>query len=154
MSIAIQRHDWVNAFLGMLDASVHLTEEEQGPTFSVLRGLCDTLDIPGRGVPQHVPVAVALEAEAHLFTDAMAGPRQSGVVRPVGYARDHHIVLPLETWVQAFMNMLESAYPDLGPMERMSARKVFAELLIALGLPERAVHYYPYEVIQVYLETL
>jgi hypothetical protein len=149
----IERHDWINTVLGMLDASLHLTEEEQAPTLSILRQLFDNLDIPGRGQAAVLPVSVALESDAKLFTDVMAAPRISGFSRPIRAVSQFDEVIPLEAWVQGFVAMICASYPDLNPYERLEARKVFTELLMALGIPERAAQYYPDEIIRAYIET-
>jgi hypothetical protein len=50
--------------------------------------------------------------------------------------------------------MLTSAYPDLNPVERVKAMTVFTELLVAIGVPDRAVYCYPDEVVRAYQDTL
>jgi hypothetical protein len=153
-TIDVERYHWVNTMLGMLDGAFHLTEEEQAPTLQILRGLMDALDIPNRKVPESVPAGVALEADASIYTEVLAGTRAAGVNRPIRAAVDSDPFVPLETWVQALVAMLTSAYPDLNPVERVKAMTVFTELLVAIGVPDRAVYCYPDEVVRAYQDTL
>jgi hypothetical protein len=140
--------------LGMLDGAFHLTEEEQAPTLQILRRLMDALDIPGRSTPDSVPAGVALEADARVYSEVLAGARSTGIIRPIRPAGDADPFVPLETWVQALVTMLTSAYPELNPVERVKAMTVFTELLVAIGVPERAVYCYPDEVLRAYQDTL
>jgi hypothetical protein len=149
----VERHDWVNALLGLLDAAFHLTEEEQAPTIQILRKLLDDLGIPGRSEPAAVPAAVAVEAAAHVFSEAMAGHRNVGLLRPIRETTPLDEEVTLDVWVEALVSMLGAAYTDLTTMERIYALKVFTELLVAIGVPDRAAYYYPDEVIRAYLEA-
>lgn len=153
-TVDVGRHDWVNAILGMLDGAFHLTVEEQAPTLSILKSLMDALDIPGRRDPESVPAGVALEADAGVYSAVLASERATGILRPIRAADDYDPFVPLETWVQALVTMLTSAYPELNGVERVKAMKVFTELLVAIGVPDRAVYYYPDEVLRAYQDTL
>jgi hypothetical protein len=140
--------------LGMLDSAFHLTEEEQAPTLLILRRLMDALDIPGRRDPDSVPAGVALEADASVYSELLAATRTTGITRPIRRNGDSDPFVSLETWVQALVSMLTSAYPELSPVERVKAMTVFTELLVAIGVPDRAVYHYPEEVLRAYQDSL
>lgn len=145
-----QRHHWLNTIVGTLDAAFYLTDEEQFVTIDIVRRLLEALNIPDRSTPSRLPAAVALEAASGFYTNGLYGPRESGLERPVRPANGGDIVVSVETWCQALMSMILSAYPDLEPLERVIATKVFSDLLAGIGLPHRAAAFFPDDVVRAY----
>lgn len=149
----IERHHWVNTYVGLLDLAFRLSEDEQYYCASMLVQLLDHLDIPARGAPAQVPAAVALEAESGFYTVALYGPRDSGVTRPVREVGEGDIPVSIEAWRQMLLSMATAAYPDLAPIDRMLAAKVFTDILVGIGVPQRAASAYPEGLVRAYHET-
>lgn len=146
------RHHWLNALVGTLDAAFRLSEEEQFHVLGIISELMDALDIPFRADPEKLPSAVAHEITSGMFAKQLSAPRSSGLVRPVRPVSSADIVVSVEAWRTALLNMLLTAYPDLSPAERMMTTKVFDDLLAALGVPERLATFFPGEVVAAYRE--
>jgi|GEM_PF-3570708 len=138
-----QRHHWQTTLVGLVDAAWHLTDEEKFHTSRVIGHLLDVLSIPDRGPAAELPIEVALECEAGLFTRALAGPEESGVVRPVRRADPRAEAVEIAAWRDAFLGMLLRAYPDLDGLERLAAVRAVDDLLAALGASERAIYWVP-----------
>jgi hypothetical protein len=147
----LERHHWLNTLVGMIDGAFHLTDEEQYFTIDIVRRLLDALGIPGRSVPRQIPAAVALEVAAGHYTEQIRSGRDAQLTRLVREATERDLVVSIEAWSQALVSLLLSAYPDLHPMERVVITKVFADLLAALGLPDRVATHFPDSVIRAYL---
>lgn len=152
MSINAERHHWINTIVGILDTAFHLSDEEQYFTVEILRRMLGALEIPGRSQPNRLPAAVALEVTSDFYNRQLHGTRRAGVRHPVRAATGNDLVASVESWRQALMNLLISAYPDLDPVERMLIAKVFNDLLVALGLPDRAASFFPEDVVRAYQE--
>lgn len=142
------RDDWLNTYVGVLDQAFHLTETEQVYVISTLLGLLEVLRVPERSDPVTLPPAVALEVSDRFYTRLLDGPRSSGVVRPVRFATGSDIVVSVEAWKEALVEMLTIAHVDITPSERLMAAKVFVELLAAIGVPGRAASFFPDEVVR------
>lgn len=149
----VERHHWVNTFVGTLDAAYHLSEEEQYYCSTMIVQLLDLLDIPGRAEPEQLPAALALEMETGFYTVALFGPRDSGLVRPVRAVGNGDMPVSVEAWCQLLVSMLACSYPDLDPADRMIATKVFADILAGIGVPRRAAASYPEGLVRAYWET-
>jgi hypothetical protein len=143
----VERHHWLNTFLGILDAAFHLTDEEQAHVIVVLRDLLAAVRVPDRGEPVELPAALALEVTSNFFTVSLAGPRDNRTERPVRFADRTDLVVSLEAWRDALMGMLLVAYPDLLPVEKLLLSKYFTELLTGIGVPARAPEFLPSEVV-------
>jgi hypothetical protein len=149
-STRVERHHWLNTFIGILDAAFHLTEIEQAQLITVLRDLLVAVRIPDRGEPQEIPAALALEVTSNFFTISLAGPRDSGVTRPVRAATAGDVVVSLEAWRTALVGMLTVAYPDMFPAERLLVDRVFTDVLAGIGVPQRAAEFLPGDVVRTY----
>lgn len=149
----VERHHWVNTYLGILDAAYRLSDEEQLYCSSMIVQLLDLLDIPGRGTPETLPAALSLEVEGGFYTITLFGPRDSGVRRPVRAADGADIAVSVEAWCQMLVQMLLSAYPELSPPDRMIAAKVFTDILTGIGVPNRAAAAFPEGLVRAYRET-
>lgn len=145
-----ERHDWLNALVGTLDIAFHLTDDEQYLVASIVRQLLDGLNIPDRGDPQVLPTAVALEAAAHIYSEQLGVGRDHGLARTVRAAQQLDVVASLATWREALLGMLLTGYPDITGVERAIALKIIAELLVGIGVPDRAAAVYPDDVIRLY----
>lgn len=145
-----RRHHWVNTLVGVLDASFALTVEEQFYATVAVTRLLDTLDIPGRGEPLELPAALAAETSAGVFGAAMAFDRPMVAAAAL---RPGMVTVDLADWRDALCRMLFRAYPDLRPEERLYAVKAFDEVLVALGLPNRAPVFIPEDVVSAYGEA-
>lgn len=150
MSAGIERHHWVSTIVGILDGAFALTDEEQFLTAAIVRGLLDRLDIPGRGQAAELPVAVTLEATGGVFSSQLAAGR------PVLRTRSRvatHVNVALEDWRDMVCRMIFRAYPNLAPEERFFAVTTIDEMLMSLGLPDRAPAFIPADVVSVYSEA-
>lgn len=150
---AVQRHHWLNTIVGILDSAFYLSEVEQLQVIGYVRRLLEALHIPERSVPRVVPAPVALEAASKFYTVVLAGPRVSGIerrVRPVGSG---DMVVSVEAWRDALLGLIQTAYPDLLPEEKVVAGTVLTEILLGLGVPQRAAAFFPEEVVRAYLAS-
>jgi hypothetical protein len=145
-----QRHDWLNAIVGTLDVAFHLTGDEQYLVSSIVAQLLDGLNIPDRGRPGTLPAAVAAEVSAGVYSQQLATPRDHAMTRAVRAAQGHDIVVSLETWREALLGMLLTAYPEIAGMERLLAMKILTELLAGIGVPNRAAAAFPDDLIRLY----
>jgi hypothetical protein len=146
----VDRHHWLNAIVGMLDQAFRLTDDEQFFVLDIVSRLLDALDIPFRGDPQQLPASVAQEAESGLYSMQLSTPREVGLVRPVRAVTGGDMVVSVEAWRTALLGMLITAYPDLEPVEKMTAAQVLDDLLTAIGVPTRLAMFFPSEVVAAY----
>lgn len=146
----VERHHWLNTFVGILDAAFHLTEIEQAQLIAIFRDLLVAVRVPERGTPEEIPAALALEVTSGFFTVSLAGPRDSGVVRPVRPAGPSDVVVSLEAWRGALVGMLTVAYPGMLPAERLLVDRVFTDVLAGIGVPQRAAEFLPGDVVRAY----
>ncbi len=140
----------MNTFLGILDSAFHLTEVEQVQLITIFRDLFAALDIPGRGEPAEIPAALALELSSSFFTVTLAGPRDNGFERPVRPAAPGDMVVSVEAWRDALAGMVLVAYPDLPPTEKLFLNKVLSDVLVGIGVPNRAAEFLPDDVVRAY----
>ncbi|MCP4792030.1 MAG: hypothetical protein GY882_01640 [Actinomycetia bacterium] len=145
----IERHHWVNAFVGILDQAFYLTDAEQVCVIEIVDRMFTSLSVPQRGNPVDIPMSLALEAADGFYSRQLAGPRNSGVVRPVRHVVDGDMVVSVDAWCESLVGMVIVAYPDLTPAERLAAAKIVTDLLVAVGVPDRAANYYPADVLRV-----
>jgi hypothetical protein len=146
----VERHHWLNTFIGILDAAFHLTEIEQAQLIAIFRDLLVAVRVPERGEPEELPAALALEVTSNFFTISLAGPRDSGVARPVRAVMQGDVVVSLEAWRTALVGMLTVAYPDMLPAERLLVDRVFTDVLSGIGVPQRAAEFLPGDVVRTY----
>ena len=151
--VVAQRHHWLNTYVGMLDAAFALTDEEQVYVAMVVADLLDALNIPGRGEPDELPPGVALEVSAGYYTVQISGRSDSHLSRSPRSTGADDIVVSVEAWTQAFVNMLMIAYPALEPIDRIAAAKGFSDLLVSLGVPARAANWFPDDVVRAYRDV-
>lgn len=130
-----------------------MSEMEQLQVIGFVRRLLEVLQIPERGNPRVLPAPVALELAAGLYTVQLAGPRTSGVRRVVRRANKTDMVVSVDAWRDALLGLVTCAYTDLAPEERLAAAKVFTEILVGLGVPDRAAAFFPEEVVRAYLAS-
>lgn len=147
---SLERHHWLNTFLGILDSAFHLTEVEQVQLIGIFRDLFSALNIPSRGEPAEIPAALALELSSNFFTVTLAGPRDSGTERPVRPATAQDLVVSVEAWRDALAGMVLVAYPDLAPTEKLFLDRSLAYALGGIGVPHRAAEFLPEDVVRAY----
>lgn len=152
MTTRVERYHWINTIVGLLDAAFYLSEEEQFLVLDIVNRLLVSLRVPERGAVTELPPALALEVKAGFYTSTLSGPRESGVERPVRPVGNNDVVVSVESWRQAFLDMLVMAYPDIDPFERIATTKVLTDVLVALGVPERKAAFYPDAVVRAYQE--
>ena len=152
MQRKIERHHWLNTVVGLLDAAFFLSDEEQYLITDIVNRLLISLRIPERSVATELPPAVALEFKSGFYSALIAGPRTSGRTRPVSFVSQDDIIVSVESWRQAFLDMLLISYPDLEPIERLVTAKALTEILVAIGVPSRAAAFYPDAVVRAYQE--
>jgi hypothetical protein len=153
MGTHIERHHWANTITGVLDSAFHLTDEEQYFTYDIVNKLLDWLDIPDRGDPAEIPAALALEVSSGLYTVQLTSHQDSNLVRPIRAIVAADIVVSVETWGSALSSLVTIAYPDLDPAERIGLAKVFNDLLVGLGVPNRAASFFPDDVVRAYRDN-
>jgi len=149
----IERHHWLNTYLGILDSVFFLTENEEFHTIKILSDLLAALNIPDRSTPAIIPSSVALEAKSSFYTINLDGSRKSERDRLPRVVYDGDTIVSQEAWRDMFVNMLVTAYPDLSPEERVLISKIFSDLLTALGVPERMAAYFPDDVVKSWLSS-
>jgi len=145
----VERHHWLNTIVGILDQAFSLTDEEQFYVIDIVNRMLESLYIPERGIPALIPTQVLLEISSGLYSAQLAGPRASGVARPIRHASNRDMVVSVEAWVQALLSMLITASPDLSPVERMVSAKILSDLLDAIGVPDRAATFFPDDVVRI-----
>lgn len=151
MELVAERHHWLNTLVGILDSAFHLTDEEQFFTIDITAKLLDSLDIPDRSRPAELPPAVALEVSSGFYTVRLSSPHDAPIlVRPIRAANGTDTIVSVEAWVQALVGMVQVAYPDLDPLERLAASKIFSDLLTAIGVPIRVATFFPEDVVRAY----
>jgi hypothetical protein len=143
-----ERHHWLNVIVGVLDQAFHLNEAEQVFVIAAVGDVLDHLRIPDRSDPQTLPPPIAVEIACGLYAAQLAGPRSSGVVRPVRLTGAHDMVVSVETWRESLVSLLTTAHPDLSSVERLVAAKAFVEILSAIGVPDRAAAFFPDDVVR------
>jgi hypothetical protein len=149
MQNIIERHHWINTIVGTLDQAFHLTDEEQFYAIDIINRLLASLDIPDRSLPEVLPTPIVLEMASAIYSTQLAGPRISGIIRPIRHSTTTDIVVSIEAWVEALLAMITTAYPDMTPNERFVSAKVLTDLLDAIGVPDRAALFYPDDVVRV-----
>jgi len=145
----VERHHWLNTLVGILDQAFNLTDEEQVYVIDIVNRLLEGLAIPERGEPALLPPQLVLEMSSGVYSTKIAGPRSSGVVRPIRATSARDMVVSIQAWVESLLGLLLTAYPDLTPVERIVAAKVFSDLLDGIGVPDRAAAFFPDDVIRI-----
>lgn len=148
-----QRHHWVNTITGMIDLSLHLSDDERYLVALTVRETLDLLGIPARGVPDLLPAQVVLEVDSAYYTQVRESAEFAKASRLARAISATDVVVPIEIWTQALKDLLLVAYPDLNPNEQLFVRRVFDDMLRQLGLPDRAADSYPDVVIAAYREA-
>lgn len=151
--IRVERHHWLNALVGIVDGAFHLSDMEQLQVIGYVRRLLAALRIPERGEPQVLPSSVALEVSSGFYTVALNSPCEAGVVRPVRGASESDMVVSVDAWRDALLGLIVTAYPDLLPEEKLVAGTVITEILLGLGVPQRAAAFFPDTVVRAYLSS-
>lgn len=144
-----ERHHWINTIVGLLDQAFNLTDDEQVFAIGFVNRLLELLHIPDRADPAALPVPVVLEVSAQVYTTQLSSARENDLVRPVRAVRQGDVFVSVETWVEALLALMTSAYPDLDPSERLVAAKVLRDLLDAIGVPDRAASFIPDDVVRI-----
>ncbi len=142
-----ERYHWLNTIVGILDQAYHLTDVEQVNVVTLVNNLLAHLNIPDRADPTVVPALVAIEMSAGTYASLLSGPRLSDV-HPVRLADEDDIVVSVEAWSETLVTMITTAYPDIDAPTRMIMHKVFADILDALGVPDRAATFFPEDVVR------
>lgn len=145
-----ERAHWINVFVGILDTSFFLTDEEQFAVSDIVRRLLQRLSIPERGEPKELAIPLVQELHSNLYSLHLEGPRDSGVQRHVRGVHPSDSVTSLEAWRIMFEEMVLTAYPDLTVEERLLMTKVLTDLLAAIGVPNRAASVIPDAVVRVH----
>jgi hypothetical protein len=144
-----ERHHWINTIVGILDQAFHLTDDEQVFAFGYVNQVLELLHIPDRSDPATLPVPLALEVSAGVYTTQLATARESDMVRIVRAVRNGDVVVSTEAWVESLMGLIMAAYPDMEPAQRFTAARYFRDLLDALGVPDRAAGFLPDDVVRI-----
>jgi hypothetical protein len=146
-----KRHDWLNTYVGLLDAAFLLSDEEQYQVIAIFKKLFTALRVPQRGVPAELPTALALELSTGFYTIARMKPQDAGRKRRPRKVSQGDLVASVEAWRDVLLRMLLIAYPDMDAAERLTAARVFEEVLTALGIPNRAAMFLPDDVVRAHL---
>lgn len=153
MNVRVERYHWLNTIVGILDQAYHLTDEEQVHVLDIVNRLLDRLDIPDRSEPVVIPTPLAMEMSSGYYSTQLAGPRESGLVRPVRQTAHADMVVSVEAWCESLLSMLTTAYADLDSYERIGTAKILADLLDAIGVPDRAAAFFPDDLLRVAREV-
>lgn len=156
MTASPQRHHWLSTFVGVLDEAFHLSEEEQFAVADIVSRLLRQLHIPDRGVPQIVPIPLAQEVYASLYSQQLESRRRARLNPRTRRIDPHDCVASLEAWRSPLVDMVATAYPDLAAEERLLLTKITTDLLAAIGVPTRAASHFPDAVLNAHrnLDTL
>lgn len=146
----VDRHVWINTFVGILHTSFSLTDEEQYYSITILNKMFKTLNIPERSAPKQIPAAVALEMNTGFYSRQTVNSREPNQARNPRRLQQGDLVASIESWRQALLNMIISAYPEIDSQEKLYVSKVLNDLLLGLGLPMRAALYFPEDVVRAY----
>lgn len=149
LRVVPERHHWINTIVGLLDQAFNLTDDEQVFVIGYVDRMLEMLHIPDRADPATLPVPVVLEVSAQVYSSQLAAARESDFVRPVRLVRSGDVVVSTETWVEALLSLVVSAYPEMDPSERVIAAKCFRDLLDSLGVPDRAAAFLPDDVVRI-----
>lgn len=151
MSVNAERHTWTNTLVGVIDTAFALSEEELYFTEMIVQKMLAVLRIPERGEPVALPVAVAQELNGAVFSTLVHSPRASGYFREARAVEPSDTVVTLEAWRQALLGLITAAYPELDPVETVYATQTMDDLLLAIGVPQRAAMYLPDEVVRAHV---
>lgn len=132
------RADWINTLVGVIDAAFHLHPEEQRAAAAIVGQTLDFLNIPDRGVPRELPATVASEVLRGHYSRSLHGGVAEGSARVVRHvtAADHRA--SVDSWREALVQMLTIAYPDLDGTEQIGVHRAVNDLLLGIGVPDRA----------------
>jgi hypothetical protein len=78
-------------------------------------------------------------------------PQDAGRKRRPRKVSQGDLVASVEAWRDVLLRMLLIAYPDMDAAERLTAARVFEEVLTALGIPNRAAMFLPDDVVRAHL---
>lgn len=135
--------------MGILDSAFALSEEELYFTTVIVKKLLEGLRIPERsGEGAVVPTAVAQEAHAGVFSTLVNSPRDAGFFKEARGVASGDTVVTLEAWRQALLGLITTGFPDLEPVEVVWATSTIDDLLLGLGVPNRAAAFFPDEVVR------
>jgi hypothetical protein len=143
-----ERHHWIATIVGILDQAFHLTDDEQVFALGFVDRFLESLRIPDRADPSALPVSLVLEMSAGIYSEQLSSSASSSP-RRVRHVGPGDVVVSLETWREAMLSLIVSAYPELSPPERLMAAKMLADLLDAIGVPDRAAAFVPDDVVRV-----
>ena len=152
MTTKITRANWINTIVGILNSAFILSEEEKYHVINITKRLLEALNIPERSTPEKLPAAVALEARSGFYSINL-NQRSLLSSSDIRQVTANDIVVSVESWRDALMGLLVTAYPDLTFEEKIITAKILTEMLSALGLPERAAIFFPQEVVRAFQES-
>lgn len=146
------RTNWINTIVGILNSAFTLSEEEKYQVMSITKRLLQALNIPERSTPEKLPAAVALESRSGFYSVSL-NQRSLLSESEIRRVTVNDIVVSIESWRDALLGLLTTAYPDLSMEERIITAKILTEMLVALGLPERAAVFFPEEVVRAFQDS-
>lgn len=144
------RNVWINTFVGIIHTSFTLTDEEQYLTITILSKMFKAVNVPDRSQPKQLPAAIALEVNTGFYSRQTVASSEYSQTRSARKLQQGDLVASVESWRQALLNMILSAYPDITPDEKLFISKILNDLLVGLGLPMRAALYFPEDVVRAY----
>jgi hypothetical protein len=148
MSPRPERYHWINTIVGILDQAYHLNDTEQVRVIEIVNGLLEGLNVPDRSDPVVIPAPLAHEVATGTYAAQLAAPRENGLIYTARTVEGNDIVVSIEAWCEALIDLLVTAYPDLSPVERFASAKILSDLLNAIGLPDRAASFFPDDVVR------
>lgn len=113
LRVVPERHHWINTVVGLLDQAFNLTDDEQVFAIGFVDKLLDFIQVPDRGDPVALPIPVVLEVSAQVYTTQLDSARGLDLVRPVRAVRQGDVQVSVETWVEALLSLVLTAYPEL-----------------------------------------
>lgn len=134
----MERHHWLNAVVGVIDAAWNLTAEEQYHVTRIVAVILDKLSIPERGAPAEIPAPIAMEVEGGFYSSQMHDAALSQVERPVRALSSGDQTVAPDVWRTTLVELFTTAYPDLTGVERVWLTKTIGDLLGGIGVATRA----------------
>jgi hypothetical protein len=145
----VERHHWLNAIVGVLDAAWNLTAEEQYHALRIIGVVLDELGIPERGAPCEIPAPVAMEVEGGFYSSQLHDAAGLGLGRPVRALQHGDQTFAADVWRTALVEMFTTAYPDLNGVERVWLTRTIGDLLGGIGVTTRAPVFLPEDVVRI-----
>lgn len=144
----MERHHWLSAVVGVIDAAWNLTAEEQHHVNRIVSVILDELAIPERGAPREIPAPIAMEVEGGFYSSQLHDAVLADD-RPVRPLHPGDQTATPDVWRTSLVELFTTAYPDLSGVERVWLTKTLGDLLGGIGVATRAPVWLSEDVVRV-----